>query len=297
MRKRAQQYTAHDARTDPAVLDAAFMQQQLQQQLQQQQSYGYGNGSGYGYGMPNMQLAAALLQQGGGYAATNGLAGSGGNAHLMAQALGGGYAGGNYSAAYLQQQQQSSNLGQFLKITVRARLERIGCEPTLHDTSVSVRENESLQVFMDRFLTTMNLTPANSVMTMQFNGYALSANRTPASYGMTNGSTVDAVVLLTSLMDFQARSGNAVTAPVTANLGKSIELTLRQQSGKTVSQDVLSICMKESFQALADKYRSSKSLGPSTLITFKFDGETMRMTRTPESYDMEDEDLVDVIVQ
>jgi hypothetical protein len=300
--KRAQQYNAHDARMDPAALDAAFMQQQLQQQ-QQQQSYGYGNGSGYG--MPNagagmngnMQLAAALLQQGAGYAATNGLAGNGGNAHLMAQALGGGYAGGNYSAAHLQQQQQWPNLGQFLKITVRARLERIGCEPTFQDTSVSVRENESLQVFMDRFLTTMNLTPANSVMTMQFNGHALTGQRTPASYGMTNGSTVDAMVLLTSLMDFQARSGNAVTAPVTANLGKSIELTLRQQSGKAVSQDVLSICMKEPFQALADKYRSSKSLGPSTLITFKFDGETMRLTRTPESYDMEDEDLVDVIVQ
>jgi hypothetical protein len=300
--KRAQQYNANDARMDPAALDAALMQQQLQQQ-QQQQSYGYGNGSGYG--MPNagggmngnMQLAAALLQQGAGYAATNGLAGNGGNAHLMAQALGGGYAGGNYSAAHLQQQQQWPNLGQFLKITVRARLERIGCEPTFQDTSVSVRENESLQVFMDRFLTTMNLTPANSVMTMQFNGHALTGQRTPASYGMTNGSTVDAMVLLTSLMDFQARSGNAVTAPVTANLGKSIELTLRQQSGKAVSQDVLSICMKEPFQALADKYRSSKSLGPSTLITFKFDGETMGMTRTPESYDMEDEDLVDVIVQ
>jgi hypothetical protein len=288
--KRAQQYNAHDVRIEPAALDAALMQQQLQQ-LQQQQSYGYGNGSGYG--MPNagagmngnMQLAAALLQQGAGYGATSGLA------------LGGGYAGGNYSAAHLQQQQQWPNLGQFLIVTVRARLERIGCEPTFQDTTVSVRENESLQVFMDRFLTTINLTPANSVMTMQFNGHALTGQRTPASYGMTNGSTVDAMVLLTSLMDFQARSGNAVTAAVSANLGKSIQLTLRQQSGKAVSEDMFSICMKEPFQALAGKYCSSKSLGPSTRITFKFDGETMLMTRTPESYDMEDEDLVDVIVQ
>jgi hypothetical protein len=287
--KRAQNYDARDVRMEPAALEAALGMRQQQQlhHLQQQQPYGYGYGNGSGVGMPNagagingnMQLAAALLQQ-------------------QQQNFGGGYAGGLYSVAQ-QQQAQQQNLGQFLKVTVRARLERIGCEATFQDTSVSVRENESLQVFMDRFMTTMNLTPNNSVMTMQFNGHALTAQRTPAFYGMTNGSTVDAMVLLTGLMDFQARSGTAGTgtAPVAANLGKSIQLTLRHQSGKAVSEDVLSIRMKETFQALADKYRSSKSLGPSTRIVFKFDGETMGMTRTPESYDMEDEDLVDVIVQ
>lgn len=304
--KRAQNYKAQDVPMDLAALQAALGMQQQLHQLQQQQSYGYGNGSGYGMtnagvGMNgNMQMAAALLQQqSAGYGATNGLAGNGANAHLMAQALGGGgYAGGGYSLAHHHhQQQQQWNLGEVLKINVRARLERIGCEPTYQDTTVSVRENESLQVFMDRFLTAMNLTPANSVMTMQFNGHALTGQRTPASYGMTNGSTVNAVVLLTSLMDFQARSGNSAPAAVSVNLGKSIQLTLRQQSGKAVSQDEFPIRMKESFQVLADTYRLSKSLGASTRITFKFDGETMGMTRTPESYDMEDEDLVDVVVQ
>jgi hypothetical protein len=281
--KRAQNYNAHDVRMEPAALEAALMQQQLHQ-LQQQQSYGYGNGSGVGVGMPNagagmngnmQQLAAALLQQG---------AGS--------------YTGGMYSAAHMQQEQQR-NLQQVLQVTVRARLERIGCEATFQETTVPVRQNELLQVFIDRFMTAMNLTPNNSVVTMQFNGHALMGQHTPASYGMTNGSTVDAMVLLTGLMDFQARSGTAASgaAAVSANLGKSIQLTLRQQDGKATSQDAFSIRMKEPFQALAEKYRSSKSLGPSIRIAFHFDGETMGMTRTPESYDMEDEDLVDVIVQ
>jgi hypothetical protein len=282
--KRAQQYNAHDVRMEPAALEAAYMQQQQQlHQIQQQQSYGYGYGNGSGVGMPNagagmngnMQLAAALLQQGTG-----------------------GYAGGMYSAAHMQQEQQR-NLQQFLQVTVRARLEQIGCEATFQETTVPIRPNELLQVFIDRFMTAINVTPNNSVVTMQFNGHALMGQHTPASYGMTNGSTVDAMVLLTGLMDYQARSGTAASgaAAVSANLGSSIQLTLRQQNGKTTSQDAFSIRMKEPFQALAEKYRSSKSLGPSTRIAFHFDGETMGMTRTPESYDMEDEDLVDVIVQ
>jgi hypothetical protein len=302
--KEAQRYHAQDIRPSPAAIQAAaaMNQQQYQQQYQQypyqnqpqqpQYGYGAGAGAGGGIGMPyvgadmlgNMQLAANLMQGG---ANTNAALLAAGNPFAQA---------GAHMQMQMQMQQPPQGPGRILQVTVRARLERIGCEPTYKETIVTIYNNETVQVLTERFMAMMNLTPDNSVVTtMQCNGQSLMLQRTLQMYGMQEDSVVDAVVILTGLGDFQARAPPA--AAVSANLGKSIQLTLRHQDGKTISQDVFTIRMKETFQLLADKYRVSKSLDASMKVTFKFDGATMSLTRTPESYDMEDEDLVDLILQ
>ena len=77
-----------------------------------------------------------------------------------------------------------------------------------------------------------------------------------------------------------------------ADVGNLIVLTLRrQENGKTV-EDNMKIGMKEKLAVLADKYKAAKGLQS---VVLQFDGERMNLNNTPESYDMESEDLIDVV--
>lgn len=69
----------------------------------------------------------------------------------------------------------------------------------------------------------------------------------------------------------------------------------QEQGGSKLTSDFMSIRMNEPLQKLMDKYKKHKKLAASATVIFKFDGETMQLHRTPRSYDMEDEDMVDVV--
>lgn len=94
-----------------------------------------------------------------------------------------------------------------------------------------------------------------------------------------------------SVTDYQTKQ------PV--KLGKALRLTCRSQievNGKKrpVSEKVYTIREKESFQVLFEKFVKENDLPQSARVTFLFDGMTLELSKTPSSYEMEDEDLIDV---
>jgi hypothetical protein len=284
--QQAQLYRAHDVHLSPqeaAVLSPTnygmHQQQQLQhhhqailvaalqqQQQQQRQQVLFSNNG-------NMMAAAAMVAQNDGQTA------------LVVAAL----------------QKQQRQHAQLINVMVRTRLERIGsAAPVLHETRLTIDSNQPCRLLQNALLQANNLTPAKAIVTMTFQGHALQLSRTPTMYGMQNGSVVDAVAQLTGLMNFSTTSSNASSAAAlsAANLGREMQVTLRRQLvGKKVTEDNFSVRAKEPIQVLVDKYRAKHSLGGRATIIFKFDGDKMRLDRTPESYDMDDEDLIDVVVQ
>jgi hypothetical protein len=93
-------------------------------------------------------------------------------------------------------------------------------------------------------------------------------------------------------------------APTTQNLGPTLRVTLRTTrvvNGKpsdSSTTDTMSIRRLEPFQRLMERYQMKHSISPSeSKVQFSVDGQTMDLTKTPASYDIEDEDLIDVKVQ
>ena len=82
---------------------------------------------------------------------------------------------------------------------------------------------------------------------------------------------------------------------VKANLGPTICIKLRTRNG----DETYKIKMREPFQSLMDNYVAKNKIPKSKVATvsFKFDGETLDLTQTPEAFDMENDDMVDVIVK
>jgi hypothetical protein len=63
-----------------------------------------------------------------------------------------------------------------------------------------------------------------------------------------------------------------------------------------LSNEFLSIRMNEPLEHLLNKYTKKLNITERQVI-FKFDGERMDMKRTPKSYDMEEEDIIDVVLK
>jgi hypothetical protein len=87
----------------------------------------------------------------------------------------------------------------------------------------------------------------------------------------------------------------------TANLGKNLRLKCRTQlerNGKKQpspeDQQILTVREQEPLQVLLDKFLKAHSLLPSARVVMTFDGIILTMTRTPASYEMETDDLIDV---
>jgi hypothetical protein len=82
----------------------------------------------------------------------------------------------------------------------------------------------------------------------------------------------------------------------TTNLGPNLSLKLRRRNGKQFQETVLKHRQRASLQSLLDQYRQQQGLTAQQTISFKFDGQTLKMNKTPVSYDMEGGDLIDVEV-
>ena len=83
------------------------------------------------------------------------------------------------------------------------------------------------------------------------------------------------------------------------DLGKVLSFTCRTKlefNGKDKKTDdkVLTVREHDNLQVLLDKFLKAHDLLPSAHVTMNFDGLNLIMTRTPASYEMEDEDMIDV---
>jgi hypothetical protein len=86
----------------------------------------------------------------------------------------------------------------------------------------------------------------------------------------------------------------------TTQKGNLITLYLRSSSSSNNNNNNNNVAVKaytlEPLQTpLIDNYWQNHYQGSISEVSFKFDGETLKLTRTPQSYDMEDGDLIDVV--
>jgi hypothetical protein len=96
----------------------------------------------------------------------------------------------------------------------------------------------------------------------------------------------------------------ALAPTTTQNLGPTLRVTLRTtrvvngRRSNSNTTDIMTIRRLEPFQRLSERYQTKHSISPSeSTVQFSFDGQTMDLTKTPATYDIEDEDLIDVVVQ
>ena len=93
---------------------------------------------------------------------------------------------------------------------------------------------------------------------------------------------------------------SSAPASATASLGPAILVTLRahgnEKAAKTFSGKIRT---KEKLARLEEVVRKQllSELKPSSKISFMFDGDLLDLDKTPSSYDMEDEDMIDVLIK
>ena len=93
----------------------------------------------------------------------------------------------------------------------------------------------------------------------------------------------------TSMSNSNSRAVN--NAPAVSYTGPSITIYLRYRDAFNKESKVsLKIKMDQPLQLLVDQFQHG------TITQIKFDGQNLNLTKTPSFYDMDDEDLVDVVV-
>jgi Ubiquitin-2 like Rad60 SUMO-like len=176
-----------------------------------------------------------------------------------------------------------------LTLTINAKIRIVLSNETKEAMCVvTVLETEKVQVVIDKALQQLQLDPNTNVMGLQYNGHTLH-NRQPLDmFGIPVQATLQATI---HSSDFVGGGGSSSAA--VADVGKLITVTLRRQViGKSV-EDCFKVGKKETLQALADRYAKANGLAK---VGLHFDGDAMNLNHTPEAYDMEEEDLIDVVV-
>ena len=94
------------------------------------------------------------------------------------------------------------------------------------------------------------------------------------------------------------RSALQVT-PSAQNFGRSIAVKMRStlindKGSKQTQEDLMMTKEHEPLQYLLDRYRKQKGLPDATKIVFLFEDGIMDMTKTPQFFDLDDDELIDV---
>ncbi|CAB9498844.1 expressed unknown protein [Seminavis robusta] len=87
------------------------------------------------------------------------------------------------------------------------------------------------------------------------------------------------------------------TATTKKDLGNAIAVKLRTNEGGKVKEQMFKIRMQEPMSVLVDKYKTKNNLTQTAKVSFHFDGEQMNPNSTPASFDMEDDELIDVVLK
>ena len=186
---------------------------------------------------------------------------------------------------------KKQNLGQSLCFTCHIQLGFNGKHRKTDDKVLTVRENEPLQVLLDKFFKAHDLLPSARV-TMLFDGMTMTMTRTPASYDMEDEDLID-VTAKVIVFPLQVKTNNTTRAA-----GRRLAFTLRRKMGKNkVDEKVLQLGQKETFQTLLESYTSTTKVTRLQTISFHYDGGTLDLQKTLAQYDMQSEDLIDVIIR
>jgi hypothetical protein len=189
-----------------------------------------------------------------------------------------------------------ADLGPEIQLALRTSQLVQGKRNVVSNDSMIIRQREPFQALLGRYRVEKGVAASTRVR-FSFDGQNVPWSKTPAALDMEAGDLVD-VLVEGSLGLVNAASAPKTVVKSKVNLGPTITLKLRTQergtNNKGVTQDVLTIREQEPLEKLLEKYKKSKSLNGSARVRFEFDGEDIDLKKTPKSYDMENEDIIDV---
>jgi hypothetical protein len=155
--------------------------------------------------------------------------------------------------------------------------------------TINICEMEPIQHLMERYQSKHNIVPAESSVKFSLEGQRMDLLKTPKDYDLEANDIIE--VLVTTLRTSGASDGNTAS---TVDYGPPLRFNMRtlDEHGKP-SSEFLSIRLNEPLEHLLNKYTKKLNITAKQVV-FKFDGQRMDMKRTPKSYDMEEEDIIDV---
>jgi len=161
------------------------------------------------------------------------------------------------------------------------------CNVTRFKLCNYIRKLEPFQALVNRLsddgLEVPSASDVNATIQLEFNGSLLDLTMTPKSYSIHPD-------INSSPLSLRLRISKT-TLHQKVNLGHELNLTLRLGNGES---EKFTLRSKESFSKLLHSYRKSKSISSLTKVVLEFDGEALRMCDTPETHDMESEDIIEV---
>lgn len=184
-------------------------------------------------------------------------------------------------------QRQPIDFGNALRLNCRVQLEVNGKKKERYQKVFTLRENEQFQVLLSKFLKE-NALPAGARINMLFDGLALDTLRTPSSYDMMDEDLIDIMGKVNVI------PSSIQTKTTEHSVGPKMSIKLRRKVDKGMEETSVHVGCRESFQCILDSYKSRQELGEKRII-LRFDGESIKLSKTPGEYDMESGDLIDVI--
>ena len=164
--------------------------------------------------------------------------------------------------------------------------------------TMTIRSMEPFQNLLERYQSKHNIDASESSVKFTLDGERIDLLQTPASYDLEDDDIVEVLVTTLVVRSSKSTTNSHSAAAAAAHLGPLLQLKMRtQEKDGSLVNDVMTIRLNEPLQQLMDKYKKEKEIAASRTVTFSFDGETMSMSRTPASYDMESEDIVEVILK
>ena len=196
-----------------------------------------------------------------------------------------------------------------------------------NNLNLTIRENETISVLVEKFCKVHNLPPNSAKIVLTFDGRHLDTKQTPKFYEMEDEDmihvTAEATYLLAAGTVSSSSSSTKATTTTTKvkpiSRGKTLTFSLnfkittaapkvtagtrRTQRQKALPKPVMSnkklmLCENECIEVLVNKIYNTLNLpSDTTKIVMKFDGRCLDIQRTPKCYELEDEDLIEVLVE
>lgn len=189
----------------------------------------------------------------------------------------------------------TTNLGPNISLKLRRRNGK-----QFQETVLKHRQREPLQSLLEQYCQQQGLV-AQQIISLKFDGQTLNMKNTLVSYDMEAGDLIDVeIISIAPTATIPTRPATATSARTSTrkqNLGPTLALKLQRRTGKRVQETVLKHRQREPLQSLLDQYRTQQKLSATQQISLHFDGESLNMSRTPASYDMEAGDLIDVVIR
>ena len=165
-----------------------------------------------------------------------------------------------------------------LTITVHAAIH--STSETKKSTTINIPESQTVQDLMDRVLMNLGLDTSTHVICISRGDKVWHPRQLLSLFSIS--STCDVHATITSDLDTTLTQGNKTNKQ---NFGRRILVKVRM--GNT--EKSVGIGMNEPIRSLVDQ------IGQGDRIQLNFDGDKMDVTRTPSFYDMESDDIVDVM--